>query len=104
MCRKDTFDADTGTYINEPCPFCGYRKVWLENEHYHSCSECKAEYTYLMVVESNCEHIKDGVPTLFKARATEFDFKKSTFIDASNPDSDEMWCSECGKDCLADGW
>jgi len=50
--------------VTKKCYFCDQPRTILTNEHCIFCPNCMALYTFMLVRESNCEHIKNGVPTV----------------------------------------
>lgn len=111
------------TVVNEECYFCGQLQTVRFAEHYIFCPNCAAIYTEMIVQESRCEHIKDGVPCVentpravnYKWVKGEIVFSKPSFgPDFSKPYIYEVWeedgdsvtqhCSVCGEWCIADGW
>jgi len=87
--------------VEEKCPFCGQEKVVQYDEHYYFCPGCVCIYTFPMVIESNCEHIKDGAPTLIHAGRHKIPDRSVPFIFEL---SGTQLCSICNKTCIADGW
>lgn len=85
---------------NKKCYFCGKEKTIRFHEHYTFCPDCSAIYTNLMIQETNCDHIKDGVVVATR----EPWYKKSRKIPFIKEKGDIQECSVCGKRCIADGW
>lgn len=83
----------------ERCFFCGEYTTIID-EHYHYCPHCYAIYTYLIVHETNCDHITDDCPTVM--RVPEFKLADDPYI--VNKSDEDMECSVCGAQCVADGW
>ena len=84
----------------EKCYFCNNEETVLFNEHYTFCPNCSAIYTDLMIQESNCEHIKNGIPVAVR----EPWYKGSRNVPFIKEEGDMQKCSVCGKLCIADGW
>ena len=83
------------------CYFCGNEETILFHEHYTFCPNCSAIYTDLMIQESNCDHVKSGVPVALRepwyAKNRNVPFIKEDVLGFQK-------CSVCGKPCIADGW
>jgi hypothetical protein len=96
---------------NKPCYFCGSKETVRFHEHYTFCTNCSAIYTFLMVRESNCNHMKDGVPLVEHGSWYSFDPRTKPYIYAKYEreeygDGDGVFhhCSICHESCVADGW
>lgn len=89
--------------INEACCFCGNNQVIKFHEHYYFCPECSAIYTFNILQSSECDHIKDGVPTVL--REPWYKSARSKTVYAKEIDkAGYTVCSKCGKQCVVDGW
>lgn len=91
----------TFTITKNKCYFCNAEETIRFNEHWNFCGECSAIYTYMLIHESNCEHIHKGIPMV----TTDCWFAKvrraKVFIKYN---SRGQVCSRCGEECYADGW
>jgi len=89
---------------NKACYFCGQPRTLHTNKHYIFCPNCMSLYTYMLVQESNCEHIKDGVPTLRHEPHSKYTKGKIYVYE----DHEGEWylnrCSICRTDCDVGGW
>jgi len=84
----------------EKCYFCGENTIRF-HEHYHFCPDCSAIYTYLIVLKSRCEHIKERTPTVIRQPWYKEVREGKAYIE----DLDKWQkCSICGRACTADGW
>lgn len=83
------------------CYFCGHMHTVRFAEHWTFCPECAAIYTYMLLLETRCKHIKDSIPFV----SHDCWFKKyrqaQTFIKYN--DRGQV-CSKCGEECYVDGW
>jgi hypothetical protein len=92
--------------VHEKCYFCGQPRTILFNEHYTFCPNCAVIYTDMIIQESNCDHIKSGVPVVISDPwfSTPNRQLRKTHIYLL----DGMWtmqfCSKCNAECVADGW
>jgi hypothetical protein len=105
------------------CYLCGNEGLVKFHEHYYFCPECACIYTYVMIIESNCDHlqenhffrsrkiypnpVKEPTPTVirdswYKATRDENRQKGKAYIIEKEDDS--QICSICGANCIADGW
>jgi hypothetical protein len=82
------------------CYFCNNEETTLFHEHYTFCPNCSAIYTNLMIQESSCDHVKDGVPVTLR----EPWYEENRNVPFIKEKGDEQECSVCGKSCIADGW
>ena len=88
-------------YINnEKCYFCGHEGLVRTHEHWSFCPKCMAIYTFMLVWESECEHIKEGVPFI----RSEPCYQSSTMKPFIIAIEEGQRCSECFSECYADGW
>lgn len=84
----------------DKCYFCNNEETVLFQEHYIFCPNCSAIYTDLMIQESNCDHIKNGVVVAIR----EPWYAKNRNVLFIKEKNNEQECSVCGKPCVADGW
>ena len=87
------------------CFFCKSREVISFKEHYTFCMECTAIYTECIVVESNCEHIKENA-IIAEREPWFFDWRQNLCkkeIGYVVGDSSGR-CSVCNAIAIADGW
>jgi len=82
------------------CYFCDNEETILFHEHYVFCPNCSAIYTDLMILESNCKHVENGVPVALR----EPWYTKNRNTPFIKEEGDMQKCSVCGKTCIADGW
>ena len=95
-------DIDVGI-VNQKCFFCGQTKTVRFNEHYTWCPNCFTVYTKMGLISKSCRHITEDSPVVQKLPEKEELRENKAFIrDMYN--GKYMWCSICGKKCLADGW
>jgi len=95
--------------VHEECYFCGQPRTILFNEHYIFCPNCAVTYTDMMIQESNCVHIKSGVPVVISNpwySGYNDSNRKSmkTHIYLLDGESTMQFCSKCNLKCIADGW
>lgn len=93
-------DSHDFAIVPKKCYFCGKEETITFNEHYTFCPDCSAIYTKLMIQESDCDHVKDGVPVAIR-EPWYASCRNILFIKEND---DEQKCSVCGKPCIADGW
>jgi len=87
----------------EKCYFCGQPRTVRFSEHWIFCPNCSAMYTFMIIVESNCDHIKDNIPYVIK----EPWYNKMKHEKPYAHDTEDLKmqiCSVCGKECVMDGW
>jgi hypothetical protein len=89
--------------VNEKCPFCDQKTVVNFNEHYYFCPACTAIYTFLMILEKECDHINHDTPCVDRKPIHGTETVYIYTIDGGIWDGQQV-CSECGAHCIADGW
>lgn len=83
------------------CYFCNAIEVIRFGEHWSFCARCSAIYTYMLLLETGCEHVKKGIPLVTNDCWFAKYRRAKTFIKYN---SRGQVCSTCGEECYADGW
>jgi len=86
---------------SERCYFCKESGLIHFHEHYHFCPECSAIYTFMITSETNCSHIKSGVPVAERVPWFKSDREANVYIDV---DHHGHWCSVCRTPVKVGGW
>jgi hypothetical protein len=95
--------VEVGGEKPEECFFCGSQNTVPFNEHYTFCKNCTAIYTEMIVVETNCDHIKENSVIVdrepwFKKIRNKCKKEGKAYILKDNR------CSKCNAITIADGW
>ena len=90
------------------CYFCGNERLIKFHEHYYFCPECSCIYTYSIIMESHCKHIKENYRTRVKVHIPTV-IRKSWYKEVRTnkiyvKEGEPQTCSKCGANCIADGW
>lgn len=89
--------------ITQPCYFCEHEQLVHFHEHYYFCPECSVIYTFLMIQETNCEHMVKDTQTIpcINNRPWYKEARNKLFIYS---EFGQQFCSVCDAFVTADGW
>ena len=99
--RKERRANRIFTILTSGCYFCKSPEIIRFGEHWSFCPDCSVIYTYMVLLETGCKHIKNGIPLVTNDCWFPKDRRAKTFIKYN---SRGQVCSTCGEECYADGW
>jgi hypothetical protein len=87
---------------DKPCYFCGHPQTVGFKDHFVFCPNCLAVYTFVMVHEAKCEHVKVGTPAMIRLPDAFVAIEDKEFFYGTR--DGQYRCATCDTESVIDGW